>query len=365
MAVKEERLASYVQPELSPARIARLWSGVSGRLRPAGSRRASRWLVRGAAIAALGATAVGAAVVGPHLLEPVGPSSAWKNASLETAGDTLAVALDDGSKLKLESQTRLDVQGGDPAHVTLNLRRGRVACDVVHKPGRSFSVLAEGVEVRVIGTRFSVALESGHGDKRVAVHVERGSVEVRTPNEPDDVRRLVAGESWSITTHASEPVQARPEPSAEATLLGPGSNTAPVAPRPGPSAVSIETASARQLLEIANAARRSGDVREAASAYESLVRRHPSDSRAGLAAFELGRLRMDRLGDMKGAIQALNRAIQLAPGSGFREDALARLTQAYASVGADDRCRQTRDLYLKSFPNGVHAASVTKRCASR
>jgi hypothetical protein len=74
---------------------------------------------------------------------------------------------------------------------------------------------------------------------------------------------------------------------------------------------------------------------------------------------------MDRFGDVAGSVQALNRAIQIAPGSGFREDALSRLTQAYEKLGEFSRCRQTRDAYLASYPNGVHAKSLVSRCGSR
>jgi tetratricopeptide (TPR) repeat protein len=117
-------------------------------------------------------------------------------------------------------------------------------------------------------------------------------------------------------------------------------------------------------LDQANLARRNGQLREAADAYEALLRRYPSDGRAGLAAFELGRLRMDSLKDLPGAAQALERAVALAPGSAFREDALARLTLAYGGLGRRAECARARDHYLTSYPSGVHKEAVSSRCGA-
>jgi hypothetical protein len=71
---------------------------------------------------------------------------------------------------------------------------------------------------------------------------------------------------------------------------------------------------------------------------------------------------MDQLGDVPGAVVALNRAAATAPSSGFREDALARLVQAYGTLGNLEACERTRSAYLASYPAGVHAAAVRKAC---
>jgi tetratricopeptide (TPR) repeat protein len=123
--------------------------------------------------------------------------------------------------------------------------------------------------------------------------------------------------------------------------------------------------SARELFEKAGESRRAGDARAAAHAYEELLRLHPGDGRASLSAFELGRLRMDRLNDSAGAITALERAVALNIGPSFREDALARLVSVYASQGNFAACGRARDRYLASYPSGVHAGAVSSRCGSR
>lgn len=356
--------SKYVKVDVSPARVARVWAGVSERLDVAPSGR-RRWLYRSMAVAALAGVAgvVAVRVVGEHHSH-----SAWSAAALETASDAMAVGLDDGSRLELAAQTKVRVTGNEPLAMALELDRGRVDCDITPRPGRHFSVSAAGVEVRVKGTRFGVELAPSRD--RVDVDVTRGLVEVSWANGTEH-RDLAAGERWSIDL--KRPAAANDEPSANPQAsAAPDAPDAPSAPdtEASPSALSHASAThaapgppgARELLDLGNAARRAGDAAGAARAYEQLLGAHPSDPRAGLAAFELGRLRMDRLGDAQGAISALQKAVMLAPGAGFREDAMARLVEAYAAAGATDRCRSAQAAYLKSYPSGVHATAVARQC---
>jgi TolA-binding protein len=267
-----------------------------------------------------------------------------------------------------------------PSAVRLVLERGRVDCDVTHRTGRSFVVLASGVEVHVVGTQFSVATEHDEGSIRVEVRVERGAVEVRSAGHQTEVSRVEAGHSWSRVTKTealpSASASANPSPSPSANL-GPSpssdSPSSPAAsddstpsrapgPAPGPSVA--RASDARELLEQASGLWREGRVREAAQAYQTLLSTYPRDPRAGLAAFELGRLRMDRLGDLAGAVRALERAVAQAPGSSFREDALARLVTAYASVHNRAECERARERYLREFPGGVRRRSVAAACGT-
>ncbi len=117
-------------------------------------------------------------------------------------------------------------------------------------------------------------------------------------------------------------------------------------------------ADARELFEQARSLWRAGRIDAAAQTYQTLLASHPRDPRAGLAAFELGRLRMDRLGDMPGAVRALEQAVALAPGAELREDALARLVAASAAAHDRSVCRRARDRYLADYAGGVHHRTV-------
>jgi transmembrane sensor len=345
--------------DVSSARVARVWAAVSARLDTV-PRAGKRWWLRSlVAVGAAGVLALGVVSV-QHFRGGAETPSAWQGAALETAGDAMAVNLDDGSRLELGAHTQVKVTENHPSNVALALRHGRVDCDITPRKGRHFAVMAEGVEVRVTGTRFSVELTS---QRRVEVEVQRGSVEVswRGASAP---KRLAAGERWSVeldrkVAAATPKASEAPEP--------PSAPSAVDAPRPSAAPVPREpsVAGPRELFDLGNAARRAGDGAGAARAYELLLEHHPNDARAGLAAFELGRLRMDRLGDVHGAIQALQRAVALAPGAGFREDAMARLVDAYAAAGAKERCRSAQSAYLESFPTGVRASAIARRCGPR
>jgi hypothetical protein len=359
----------YVQPEITEARVNRLWGKVSARLeaRPA---RVWRGLVLGTAILAAAGSVV---LVAKKQWPP--PSAAERavsaEAKLETANDALAVTLVDGSKVSLASRTELQVRRNQPGRVALSLTRGKVECDVTHRTDRRFTVVAGDVEVRVVGTKFTVQTTSG-AHPRVEVSVLRGVVEVTSKRRPGAVARVAAGQSWSESPETSAPAASAQPP--HEPLAAPAVGDGPALPssserrdsQPAAPAASLLLSgpSARELFEKAGESRRSGDARAAAHAYEELLRLHPRDARASLAAFELGRLRMDRLSDPAGAISALERAVALNIGPSFREDALARLVSVYASQGNFAACRRARDRYLASYASGVHAGAVGSRCGS-
>ena len=83
--------------------------------------------------------------------------------------------------------------------------------------------------------------------------------------------------------------------------------------------------------------RRAGRMREAADAYAALLASYPDDARAGLSAFELGRIRMDALDDEAGAIEALERSLAAGTAASFHEDALARIVVAQRCPGPHRR----------------------------
>jgi ferric-dicitrate binding protein FerR (iron transport regulator) len=115
---------------------------------------------------------------------------------LETAGDSLTVVLEDGSKLELAARSRLEVLADDDRSAAVRLKRGTLVCDVASAPQRQFSVVAAAVEVRVNGTRLTINLnpERDH----LEVSVQRGSAMVVWPSGSEPNRRLAAGERWSI-----------------------------------------------------------------------------------------------------------------------------------------------------------------------
>ena len=195
---RDDRLAHHVRVDLSEARVDRLWGRVSARLGVPMPGRGWVWATAAVCTAVLVIVVVRTRVIDPGTQGTV--ASAWEGAQLETAADALSVTLTDGSSLKVEPRSRVEVGDRTPSALKLVLARGRIACDVTHRPGRSFTVAAGGVEVRVVGTRFSVANEEAEGGARVEVRVERGTVEVRGAGPGAEIVRVEAGHSWSQVT---------------------------------------------------------------------------------------------------------------------------------------------------------------------
>ena len=352
--------SDFVPVDVSEARSAKIWSRIAPRL-----NRPRRWpWFASAGIAACAAALIVASV---RPLGTAGDRPATNvPAALVASEHERQVRLNDGSELELRPQSEVVVAKEEPHALELDLKSGVVRCQVAHVPGRRFVVRAGDVKVIAVGTRFRVSRQD-HGASGVAVDVEQGVVEVHAASK---VERLLAGQHWENTgrvtqaepAHAAETAEpppsplARHTPSERPTTLVPSGSAAPFE--------ASEPADARKLFESANRARRAGDLRAAASGYEALLRNYPADGRATVAALELGRLRMDHLGDHAGAISALNRAAS-SGGGAVREDAMARLVRAYAATGSRERCLRARENYERSYPEGHHRAEVRAACGPR
>jgi hypothetical protein len=131
-------------------------------------------------------------------------------------------------------------------------------------------------------------------------------------------------------------------------------------PLPGPTRNNEPTPDTlfTEMLSMRRASRWS----EAALTARKFLLRAPTDPRAGLVAFELGRIEMDRLGRFSEAAVRLRQATTLAPQAPFVEDALAREVRALESAGDLNECRTRRKAYLERFPAGLHRPTVEATC---
>jgi hypothetical protein len=377
MSAPRPALSKYIVLDGASARADRIWLRVSDRLERGQRGRNVRILQ------VLASSAVLALAFCAGLLMQGRAPSGW--ARLETSNDSVSVELQDGSRVKLLPQTRVELRESSESRVTLELEQGHLDCTVTRNPRRAFAIAADDFEVAVIGTQFGVELSRERN--RLEVDVETGSVEVRRRGRPEPEAALHAGQRWSTPLLAADAPTATavsaPDVSSDAPPVAAPSSpapedagTAPSPPEPAsagdrphsraaeprPQDPSEPLLGARQLLDRANAARRAGDIVAAARAYEQLLASHPNDSRAGLAAFELGRLRMDRLGDVRGALAPLEQATKLVTDPGLREDALARLVRAFDRLGENQSCLEARERYLEAHPTGVYVSSIAEAC---
>jgi len=357
---RDRRLADHLEPPLSDGMLRREWARIEDRL-DRGGRRSWRPIAAGAGGLGLAVAAVALLALDPFASPAsLEPALVREGASVTAPADAPAparVRLAEGTTIEVDRGGSLEVVRERGDQVRVSLGRGQARFSVAKKPGRTFTVAAGAVTVTVVGTRFSVQRRD---DGSVDVRVAEGRVRVQGP--AGDVRLLGADEALTVP-----PAVPTPPPSARAT---PPAVTAPdpppdaddegADPAPAPRADRRSRSGADELFATAGALRQDGDVRGAMARYEALVRRYPRDPRAALAAFEIGRLRMDRLGDPRGAARALGRALAADPPDSVREDAMARLVRAWAQGGAPDRCRRAKQAYLARYPDGVHAGAVRR-----
>ncbi len=145
------------------------------------ARRRWPWLAGGAAAAA----ALAAAFLAPALIAPA--SSAYLVAT--GAGERRTVALSDGTSIEMSGSTALRLDRAD-SRVAL-LERGEALFHVRHDAARPFTVTADGMTIRDLGTVFNVANDR-HG---LTIAVSEGSVLFRLGRA---ARTLGAGDALAV-----------------------------------------------------------------------------------------------------------------------------------------------------------------------
>jgi TolA-binding protein len=362
--VKGRKPADFARAPLSQERIERIWHGVETR-EPGLAWRQRR--KRGVLALVMVACAAALAVLAVRQWSKPPADSVAHGAGSLLDGRQEQLSLPDGTDVRLADAARARVVALSAREVRLRLERGSMTCAVEPRPERRFVVEARDIEVSVKGTEFTVSLAANGA--AVTVSVERGLVEVRDRSR--FIARLHAGQRWSSAHPVEEPASAVVDAHAEVGSAGddargstPAPSTSPepsAAPSTAPPQKAAE-AGPHELFERGAEARLQGRARDAAEAFDRMRRRYPQDSRSGYAAFQLGRIRLDTLGDARGAAEAFQFALA-HPGPGFfLEDAQARLVEAWARAKNAAACRQARAGYLALYPKGAHTSRVERQC---
>lgn len=382
--------APAIEAQLQDTDVERLMSGIHQRRR---RRAVGRLALFAGAMAAAGALAVAI-----FHRTPTGNGGVSAPPPTATAAGPTRLQLADGSVVtRLEPATALEVIENQPAHITLDLGRGRERFEVVPRPAaqRSFRVRAGAVTVTVIGTIFTIERVAD----RIGVVVERGTVRVDWAN---GTRPLRAGEGgWFPPLRAAEEdgIQAgqpeaapggEPRPDGEeddaphpaktdavAAPAGPGKHRStttqaaaevratpppvpllPPSPPVAPPPAGLDPPTPEQVLAAADSARAAGRDAEAVALLRRLLADWPGDARAPLAAFTLGRLLMRDPERALDAAAAFAQARALAPAGPLAEDALAREAEVLARAGSLAAARARAREYLGLYPLGHRATKM-------
>lgn len=365
MADPHGPLSEHIQYTVTDRELDESWQRLDSALRP--ERRFSKPLV----FAGVG-VAVIAIVIGVTSLRRAPSEGVLEAGAMLAAGTApLQTTLREGSTVRADAASKGALEVANASEVRVRLDEGSMHFDVARNPARRFVVKAGRVEVRVIGTAFTVRRSTTVAS--VQVTVDRGVVEVWM----GDIQRAVlnAGQTWSEPVETAVVVEPEPvevdvdEPAVEPTKRTPPpkkkivAKAAPAETPPPTVATPSLPDDPSSLFRAALDARRAGRARDAADAFTNFLSKFPDDSRSGLVLFELGRLQMDQLHSSSEAVKSLERAIAKAPQGSYAEDAMARLVQLHHDRKEATACRDARDGYLKRFPAGVHAATLGALCS--
>jgi transmembrane sensor len=267
------------------------------------------------------------------------------------------VRLSDGSTaVALDPATEIVVADDRPDRAELSLTRGRGRFDVKPRPTRTFMVHAGDVTIGVLGTMFTVERVAD----RVGISVESGIVRV---DWGAGFARLREGQSgWYPPLVMSAPngraaaAQKPAHPPSVQAAKGPAALA--LSDEGSTVSVAAKRESAEDLLLAVDSARLAGHVEEAANLLRKLVRDHPGDTRAPLAAFTLGRMLLMELARPREAAAVFVEARRLSPGGPFAEDALAREVEAFSQAGLTAEAHARAQEYCRLYPNGTRHATV-------
>jgi TolA-binding protein len=415
---ESRRLEARLRPAFDEDQIATTWERIGD---ARGKRVRRRRQLRFAAIPVL---TLGAAVAVMLVLRDPSddrPPLAAAGAVIEPGTElATAVAFDDGSRIALAPEAKLQVLANDGRRFSTKLVRG--AADFTVRPGgpRTWEIETALATVEVVGTAFRVA----HADRSVTVTVSHGIVLVRGERVRGRVQRLTAGEQLVVTDDriAEERGGATPRPvdppSEARTTETPSDDPARTADRDRdrqpstgtvdrdrqPSTATVDrdrptvaverdrdrdrsrerererereragadqpavrpstpttpsTRSKQSIADVLSEADKLGP-QAAATLIERALANHPHDSSAGVAAFVLGKLYLDSLDQPAKAATLFRSIANRGSPHGLVEDSRARLVEALVKAGNAAAAREAFAEYERRHPNGRWRPTLRK-----
>lgn len=168
-------------PELQAMANAALSRNKAGAVRLLGSRPRMAPIIAGGLLVAAGITA---SLMAPKYLGQVYDTP---------VGEQRTVALDDGSRIELNTDSRVRVRFSAGTR-SLTLERGQALFEVAHDTARPFIVKAGAASVRAVGTKFEVYRRAAD----VRVTLVEGKVEVTGTLQGQVATPLVAGQGVEV-----------------------------------------------------------------------------------------------------------------------------------------------------------------------
>ena len=288
----------------------------------------------------------------------------------------------DGSSLVLAEGGRLRVLTTDAKGARVLVEDGSVNVKVAgaRLGKKHWSFEAGPFSVRVTGTRFKLSYRAA--EQAFALETEEGQVVV-AGGCLDRPRAVSAGERLELAC-LTKPQPSQETADAAALTPAPPGSGEPAATAPSPARGVAwrellatghlqeglraaerlgfdrvcQTATSRDLLALADAARLFEHQAHAAIALRLLRQRFPSSADASTAAFTLGRLAFEHQHEYAEAVRWFATYLREQPGGPLMGDAFGRLMEARLRAGDEAGARVDAEQYLRRFPEGPYASQA-------
>jgi TolA-binding protein len=381
---------------------------------PLHARRGRRWMVAVAALAAAAAIGLG---IERHLEQPLGyvvrGSASSAKSYVSAPEDAPAyVRFSDGSDVVAQPGTRLRIEETRNSGARVVVERGSATIHVEHERRSRWSFVAGPFEVRVTGTKLTIAWDPE--EERIDVTLHEGSVEIETPIGPsryavaaghrfhasvregmvkmDDARVREQAAKRDDAPGAAAAARGDEAPVAEAAaragmravppdktkdlgeaaapgepwprLVGRGAFREVVAAAEGRGVTTcMAKCSSSELRALADAARYTGAPALATQALLALRSRFGDTRHGAAAAFLLGRT-AESMGDLAAADRWYTTYLTESPGSELAAEALAGKMLVVGRLGRAAQAKALAHDYLKRYPEGAAVGSARKLAGS-
>jgi hypothetical protein len=345
--------------------------------------------------------------------ETAGSEGSWVKAS---ADGVVPIRFDNGSRFQLEARTAVRVVASNMETVKLDLSKGLLHADIKRNGETSWIISAGPYQVTVLGTVFSVDWDSdssllgvsvnsgkvlvrgGHlsehgirvqAGKRLVADGDRGSVAMESisgdSDTADDGELASAADTGSPQDRpgmtdedvaALEADRSIPPPAREGSHVAtkkPANTDTPAGDsrswkdlsdaREFAAAVAaarrqgldelLTTLDANDLWALSNAARYARDATVSARALLAVRERFAGSQRAFMAAFMLGRLKLDLEGNPTAATAWFETYLTEKPSGPLAEEALGRLIDACDKAGRKTEAARNAEIYLSRYDGGL------------
>jgi len=279
----------------------------------------------------------------------------------------------EGSKIQVAPHGRLRVLAASSKGARVLVERGDVDVDIAHADKRTkrWNFEAGPFEVRVTGTRFHLFFEPQSQSLHLAMR--EGQVVVTAPCL-EVPRVLSAGGRLDLSCQPAEPINsAMMETAVEARrtesiglpgpakarwkdFLGMGrmAEALRAADQAGLEGV-CQVATAKELLQLGDAARLGHRGIKAAMILRILRQRFPRSDEAATAAFALGRIAFEDRRSYGEAAGYFSTYLLEEPQGPLMGDALGRLMESRQKAGDFPAARAEAEKYARRFPTGPYA----------